>query len=162
MDKSNVTIKPDRPVTSKKYLANCCMKNPNHQMFKVTDGARCVECNGLVNVKEVTMDEHYSLPTYTELHKSRNEKPSKSLSISVDMNTDKMQLKLRAIEKHVGALADELDAIDNTEPCDRCGCIKTETHTLYSSKTTYETMRCSECGLKISEEEFPNRLEGSD
>lgn len=37
----------------------------------------------------------------------------KPLSISVDMNTDKLQLKLRAIAKHVEALADELDAIDN-------------------------------------------------
>lgn len=36
----------------------------------------------------------------------------KGITVSVDMDTDKMQLKLRAIAKHVGALADELDAID--------------------------------------------------
>lgn len=112
MDKPSLTIKPDRPVTSKKYLANCCMKYPNHQMFKVTDGARCVVCNGLVNVKEVTMDEHYLLPTYTDLRKRRNETKSKSLSISVDMNTANLQRKLRAIAKHTEALADELDEID--------------------------------------------------
>lgn len=161
-DKPSLTIKPDKPVTPKKYLANYCIENPHHLMFKVADGARCVECNGLVNVKEVTMAEHYSLPTYTELRKSRNEKPSKSLSISVDMVTDKMQLKLRAIAKHAEALADELDQIDNAEPCGRCGCIETETHTLCSTETTYETKYCSECGLKISEEELPNKLEGSD
>lgn len=39
-------------------------------------------------------------------------KERKPLSIQVDMDTDKMQLKLRAIAKHVGALADELDRID--------------------------------------------------
>lgn len=42
-------------------------------------------------------------------------KVPKGITVSVDMDTDKMQLKLRAIAKHVGALADELDAIDNTE-----------------------------------------------
>ncbi|WP_274307508.1 hypothetical protein [Solibacillus daqui] len=36
----------------------------------------------------------------------------KPLSISVDLNTDKMQLKLLAIAKHAEALADELDEID--------------------------------------------------
>ncbi|WP_285397631.1 hypothetical protein [Lysinibacillus sp. fls2-241-R2A-57] len=35
-----------------------------------------------------------------------------SVSLSVDMDTDKMQLKLRAISKYTEALADELDAID--------------------------------------------------
>lgn len=113
MDKTSSTIRPDKPVTPKKYLANYCMENPNHQMFKVAEGTRCVDCNGLVNVKKVTMAQHYSLPTYTELRKRRNEKPSKSLSVSINMNTDKMQLKLRAIAKHTDALADELDRIDN-------------------------------------------------
>ncbi len=40
-------------------------------------------------------------------------KENKTLSIQVDMDTDKIQLKLRAIAKHVSALADELDNIDN-------------------------------------------------
>ena len=112
MDKPSLTIRPDKSVTPKKYLANYCMDDMNHRMFKATDGARCVECNGLVNVKEVTIAEYHWLPTYTELRKRQNKKPSKSLSISFDMDTDKMQLKLRAIAKHAGALADELDAID--------------------------------------------------
>lgn len=41
-----------------------------------------------------------------------DKKEPKGITVSVDMDTDKMQLKLRAIAKHVGALADELDAID--------------------------------------------------
>jgi len=36
----------------------------------------------------------------------------KGIYLSVEMNTDKMQLKLRAIAKHTTALADELDKID--------------------------------------------------
>ncbi|MFY0521177.1 hypothetical protein ACOMCU_25615 [Lysinibacillus sp. UGB7] len=38
---------------------------------------------------------------------------AKDITVSLDMNTDKMQLKLRAIEKHAGALADDLDRIDS-------------------------------------------------
>lgn len=36
----------------------------------------------------------------------------RGITLSLDVDTDKMQLKLRAIAKHVSALADELDAID--------------------------------------------------
>ncbi|MFJ7407525.1 MULTISPECIES: hypothetical protein [unclassified Lysinibacillus] len=83
--------------------------------------------------------------------------------ISINLNfDDKSKLKLRAIAKHAGALADELDRIDNVKPCDRCGCIGTETHTLFSTETTYETKYCQECGLKVSEVELPTRLEGTD
>ncbi|MGE6515184.1 hypothetical protein [Lysinibacillus sphaericus] len=39
---------------------------------------------------------------------------AKGITVSLDMNTDKMQLKLRAIAKHTGALVDELDRIDNS------------------------------------------------
>lgn len=101
------------------YIANYCMDNPEHQMFRVTDGARCVECNGMVNVKEVTKAEHYRLPTYQQLRYElkQKQKPKQSLSISVDMDTNKMQLKLRAIAKHTEALANELDAIDSDDKC---------------------------------------------
>lgn len=40
-----------------------------------------------------------------------------NIQIGVEMNTDKMQLKLRAIAKHVGALADELDRINDMQHC---------------------------------------------
>ncbi|WGT38258.1 hypothetical protein QH639_20955 [Lysinibacillus sp. 1 U-2021] len=70
----------------------------------------CPKCNGaLVDV--------WKLHKYRNNVNNRNEKPSKSLSISVDMNIDKMQLKLRAIAKHTEALADELDSIDNGIEC---------------------------------------------
>ena len=42
----------------------------------------------------------------------------KPLSTSVDMNADKLQLKLRAIAKHCESLANELDAIDNVHDND--------------------------------------------
>ncbi|WP_193767082.1 hypothetical protein [Lysinibacillus parviboronicapiens] len=38
---------------------------------------------------------------------------AKGITVSLDMDTDKMQLKLRTIAKHGGAFADELDAIDS-------------------------------------------------
>lgn len=61
---------------------------------KLKEGIKCPKCKGPVMSQEVKKD-------------------SKALSIQVDMDTDKMQLKLRAIAKHVSALADELDNIDN-------------------------------------------------
>lgn len=61
---------------------------------KLKEGIPCPKCKGPVLSQEV-------------------KKESKTLSIQVDMDTDKMQLKLRAIAKHVSALADELDSIDN-------------------------------------------------
>lgn len=149
-----------------KNIANYCMDNPEHQMFKVTDGARCVECNGMVNFKEVSHLEYIALPSYRQLcnerkrpyqfkaqclvcdHKGtvlhntkeeyqevtvcpkckgafvdiwklakykQEERKGQSIQNDVDMNTDKMQLKLRAIAKHCEALAVELYAIDNLE-----------------------------------------------
>lgn len=49
-------------------------------------------------------------------------KPNKSLSnikVQLDLDSAVTSLKLRAIAKHAAALADELDAIDNT--CEECG-----------------------------------------
>lgn len=75
------------------------------------------------------------------------------------MNTDKLQLKLRAIEKHAGALADELEAIDNDWKCDYCGS--------YSYSTMYTSdeaiyMTCAECGKRVESDELPTQLEGSE
>ncbi|SCY99096.1 MULTISPECIES: hypothetical protein [unclassified Lysinibacillus] len=164
MDKPSLTNRPDKPVTAKKYLANYCMDNMDHRMFKATDGARCVECNGLVNVKEVTKAEYHWLPAYTELHKRQNKKPSKSLSISVDMDTDKMQLKLRAIAKHVGALADELDEIDSFDECPKCSKLMS-TSKLYSSDELKSVNSECECGYIMGCDfgnELPTQLEGSE
>ena len=61
-------------------------------------------------------NEIYGMKTIIQAWREKRREESnkrKPLSIEVDMNTDKLQLKLRAIAKHVGALADELDAIDS-------------------------------------------------
>ena len=44
-----------------------CIDNPNHKMFKETDGARCVECEGLVNGLEVPESIYRELQTYQTL-----------------------------------------------------------------------------------------------
>ena len=90
----------------------------------------------------------------------------KPLSISVEMNTDKLQLKLRAIAKHTEALVDELDRIDNAWQCD-CGSIEYVDKTLTNGRTDevfYSTRTCNNCGesYAINDDELPTRLEGSD
>lgn len=90
----------------------------------------------------------------------------KPLSISVDMDTDKMQLKLRAIAKHAEALADELDAIDNAWQCE-CGA--TDYSDVEIARKLYRRT-CEGCKetFVINEDaegyddELPTRLEGSD
>ncbi|MBX8942485.1 hypothetical protein [Lysinibacillus sp. K60] len=94
------------------HRAECLLCGHSETIFQTKKEYRevcvCPKCNGaLVDV--------WKLHKYQNNVNNRNEKPSKSLSISVDMDTEKMQLKLRAIAKHVGALADELDAINNTD-----------------------------------------------
>jgi len=87
-------------------------------------------------------------------------KVPKGITVSVDMDTDKMQLKLRAIAKHVGALADELDAIDNAWQCD-CG--STEFVDFYSDSKVIrrECEKCSE-QYAMNDDELPTHPEGSD
>lgn len=84
-------------------------------------------------------------------------KEPKGITVSVDMDTDKMQLKLRAIAKHAGALADELDAIDNVWQCD-CG--STEYVTTFGDGFLTDN-QCMGCGKHFS---LPNEdeLEGSE
>lgn len=74
---------------------------------------------------------------------------------------DKSKLKLRAIAKHVGALADELDLIDNTWMCD-CGSLDYSDHTYPSGMSV--TRVCDKCkeSYIIPNEELPTQLEGSD
>lgn len=72
----------------------------------------------------------------------------KPLSISVDMDTRNMQLKLRAIAKHTEALANELDAIDSAWQC-ACGCTQYVDEGLINSETDaviYEKRVCNDCG----------------
>ncbi|MER2048153.1 MAG: hypothetical protein ABTA23_07945 [Solibacillus sp.] len=151
-------------MTNYNHVANYCMDNPEHPMFRATDGALCVKCRGMVNVKPVTKAQYNKLPTYQQLcnerkrpyqfkaqclvcdhegmvfHNSkedyqevnvcpkckgafvdtwklakykRDERKGQSIRLGVDKDTDKLQLKLRAIAKHAEALANELNAIDS-------------------------------------------------
>lgn len=43
----------------------------------------------------------------------------RKLTVNVDANTSKLQLKLKAIAKHAEVLANELEEIDKA--CDECG-----------------------------------------
>ena len=83
----------------------------------------------------------------------------KGITIELGFN-DKSKLKLRAIAKHAGALADELDAIDNAWQCD-CG--STEFVDFYSDSKVIrrECEKCSE-QYAMNDEEVPTRLESSD
>lgn len=80
--------------------------------------------------------------------------------ITVNLNLDeKNKLRLRAIAKHFGALADELDRIDDMKECPACGSYKATTATLTDDET-WEAIsvfkKCDDCG-----NELPTRLEGS-
>lgn len=127
--------------------AHYCMDNPEHQMFKGNaDGARCPKCKGLVNIKEVSNEEYYELPTYQELRQKLNtiNNNQKAINIEVDMNTNNLSAKLRAIAKHAEALANELEAIDAAK-CPNCGGTLDIT-TLYSGDEVVDTSAyCRNC-----------------
>lgn len=81
----------------------------------------------------------------------------KGITIEVGLG-DKSKLKLRAIAKHVGALADELDAIDNAWQCE-CGCEEKEKIEI-DNETLF--VACFKCGKPIEKDELPTQLEGTD
>ena len=86
----------------------------------------------------------------------------KPLSISVDMNTDKLQLKLRAIAKHCEELARELDAIDNAVYCPKCGGGDVCTLRVGEDLKLAEAS-CNDCGYELPiDDDLPLRPEGSD
>jgi len=82
--------------------------------------------------------------------------------ITIGLEFDsKSKLKLRAIAKHFGALADELDGIDEGIGCDNC-------ESYYVYKTGPEHLTCGNCGSQFHitnamfYDELPTRLEGSE
>ena len=76
---------------------------------------------------------------------------NKTMHIGLDMNTDKLQLKLRAISKHLDALADELDSIDN-ETCNKCGSPDLHEENFYAGdRVVHRTITCNSCGYEESE-----------
>lgn len=85
----------------------------------------------------------------------------KGITIELGLS-DKSVLKLRAIAKHAEALADELDAIDNVEPCVECDSINHSESNLYdgnSEEPILSIKQCDDCGHSI---ELPTHLEGSE
>lgn len=83
------------------------------------------------------------------------------IQIGVEVNTDKLQLKLKAIVKHAGALADELDAIDDMKECPACGSLEYET---FYEDNVLKDNQCKRCGKHFSfpiDDELPTRIEGS-
>ncbi|RPJ97278.1 hypothetical protein CW357_01020 [Rummeliibacillus sp. TYF005] len=76
--------------------------------------------------------------------------------ITIELGFDnKSRRKLKAIAKHAGALADELEAIDNAWKCPKCG--HDSYTTLYSEDVAYS--RCDKCLTEL--DELPTRLEVS-
>jgi Zn ribbon nucleic-acid-binding protein len=134
--------------------------NDSSHVFKGRhlDGVSCPICGGPVLPKSYDERKDSNLPYYRDLKKQSSKRKS---AITIDLNfDDKSKLKLRAIAKHVGALADELDAIDNAWQCD-CG--STEFVDFYSDSKVIrrECEKCSE-QYAMNDKEAPTQPEGSD
>lgn len=143
----------------------CCENNHRFRLGICGEGYRdCPECNHLLKEvhADVTKGEPFTLQYLWQVFTKKKEPKSsaRNLSIDVAMNTDNLQLKLRAIAKHTEALADELDAIDNAWQCD-CG--STEFVDFYSDSKVIrrECEKCSE-QYAMNDDGLPTRLEGSD
>ena len=125
----------------------------------------CPDCGELLsNPKEgantfglLTIGQAWRNKRKAERMQSKENKAS-GLSIAINMDTNKMQLKLRAIAKHVEALADELDAIDNVWQCD-CGSFEYK-HVYKRGQLPY--YGCAECEEEIESGDLPTHLEGID
>lgn len=63
------------------------------------------------------------------------------LTVNVDADTSKLQLKLKAIAKHAEALAYELEAIDGA--CDECGSME---YIHLQTPESLPTKKCAMCG----------------
>lgn len=91
--------------------------------------------------------------------------PLSNIQVAVEIDTDKLQRKLRAIAKYTEALADELDAIDNSWQC-KCGSINYEDSILNNAETeevVAHERECNECHKVISMiDELPTRPEVSE
>lgn len=82
---------------------------------------------------------------------------TKGVTVNVELNTDKLQMKLRAIAKHAEALANELNEIDNLVECPHCG-----SHNTGRYCHEYTVAYCNECNADITRDELPTRPEVSD
>lgn len=82
--------------------------------------------------------------------------------LKIKLFDDKEVLRLRAFAKHFEALANELDAIDNAEPCVECGSINHTESNLYdgnNEEPVLSVKQCDDCGHSV---ESSTHLEGTD
>jgi Zn ribbon nucleic-acid-binding protein len=78
-------------------------------------------------------------------------KQRSGLSICVDMNSDNLVRKLKAISKHTEALATELGEIDKTA-CPECNGSDLRGRTLHlNRKEICKSVYCNDCGYVKSE-----------
>ena len=140
-----------------------CMNDSSH-VFKGRhlDGVSCPICGGPVLPKPYDERKDSNLPYYRDLKKQSSKRKS---AITIDLNfDDKSKLKLRAIAKHVGALADELDKIDSFDECPKCSKLMS-TSKLYSSDELKSVNSKCECGYIMGCDfgnELPTQLEGGE
>ena len=99
-------------------IAYQCMNDSTH-LFKgkSLDGVQCPICRGPVSHKPYDEQEHSELTEYRELVKQnrvtydKKEVKQALVAMGIDLDTNKFELKLRAIAKHTEALANELETI---------------------------------------------------
>lgn len=87
----------------------------------------------------------------------------KGITIELGLD-DKSKLKLRAIAKHAGALADELDRIDKYELCPKCGSFMNTSEMFLDNELKSKTSEC-ECGFVMGCDfgsELPTHIESSE
>jgi len=137
-----------------------CMNDSSH-VFKGRhlEGVSCPICGGPVLPKPYDERKDSNLPYYGDLKKQSSKRKS---AITIELNfDDKSKLKLRAIAKHAGALADELDGIDKGIGCDNCG-------SYHVYETGPEHLACGNCKMQFHKtnamfyNESPTRLQGSE
>jgi len=66
------------------------------------------------------------------------------MELTVDINTENMQRKLRVISSHAEALADELQEIDDST-CPECGSEMDETRAYAGNELTETGYNCEDC-----------------
>lgn len=87
----------------------------------------------------------------------------KGITIRLEFD-DRSKLKLRAIAKHVGALADEWDKIDNLEECPKCGELMNASKLFSDGELKSINSECK-CGYIMGCDfgnELPTQLEGGE
>lgn len=152
-----------------------CESRQHKFLLELTDdgyGCECPICGKPLSQPRSahSANEIYGMKTIGNAWKEKREavkKAKRTIVIGVEADTDKLQLKLRAIAKHTEALADELDAIDNAWRCN-CGSFEYMDESIHRTEDNEKIRRtriCSKCNEKYVlpvDDELPTRLEGSD